>query len=237
MNIKVSIIIPFYNCPFIGQAIYSALNQTYSNIEVIVVNDGSTIHQSNIHKIRKMKPFRYFEKRNGGAASALNMGIKNATGKYIAWLSSDDLFERSKIEKQVLFMQQRNLSISHTNYSIINKAGSITNPRAGTSYAHRKIFSKNLLKTCFINGCTVMMRADIFKKIGFFDEKLIYAHDYDFWLRAVQYYTFGYINQPLTRYRYHEGMGSVKNNTALVQEANRIRTKYSPIIKNFFNKR
>ncbi|MGA5688825.1 glycosyltransferase family A protein [Cytobacillus pseudoceanisediminis] len=92
----VSIIIPFYNCKYVQRAIYSALKQTYRNIEVIVVNDGSTAH------LPMIKPLKdniiYIRKKNGGIASALNEGIRNSTGEYIVWLSSDDLFINTKVE-------------------------------------------------------------------------------------------------------------------------------------------
>ncbi|WP_394514565.1 glycosyltransferase family A protein [Priestia aryabhattai] len=87
---KVSIIIPFYNCSYIDQAIQSALNQTYQDIEIIVVNDGSSKFNEKITPY--LDRILYIEKENGGTASALNLGIKNATGEYFAWLSSDDIF-------------------------------------------------------------------------------------------------------------------------------------------------
>ncbi|MGO4274414.1 glycosyltransferase family 2 protein, partial [Paenibacillus sp. TAF58] len=80
MQPKVSIIIPFYNCPYIDQAIASAIGQTYANVEIIVVDDGSTIHAD------KIGPFKdrvyYLGKANGGTASALNHGIRYASGEY-----------------------------------------------------------------------------------------------------------------------------------------------------------
>lgn len=101
---KVSIIIPFYNCQYVEKAIESALNQTYQNIEVIVVDDGSTKY------IERITPYldsiHYIQKKNGGTASALNTGIRYATGEYFAWLSSDDLFKPDKISKQLKFMKR-----------------------------------------------------------------------------------------------------------------------------------
>ncbi|MDA3128683.1 glycosyltransferase [Aliibacillus thermotolerans] len=232
MNAKVSIIIPFYNCPYINKAIDSALHQTYPNIEIIVVNDGSTKHQLNLHRLRKIKSFRYIEKGNGGTASALNMGIRNATGEYVAWLSSDDVLNKRKVEKQVMFMMQRKFHVSHTNFSIINKHGLTTHPKAGISYTNRRLFVRNLLKSCFINGSTVMFKKDIFHHVGYFDEQIRYAHDYDLWLRIASHYPFGYIDQPLTKYRVHRQMGSLKNTQAQITEAQLIRMKYEPLLKN-----
>jgi teichuronic acid biosynthesis glycosyltransferase TuaG len=79
----VSVVIPFYNCPFIGQSVESVVQQTYSHIEIIVVDDGSTLHRE------QLGPYgtgiRYFWKPNGGTASALNCGIRAARGEYIVW--------------------------------------------------------------------------------------------------------------------------------------------------------
>lgn len=77
---KVSIIVPFYNCPYINQALDSLVNQTYSNIEIIVVNDGSTQFSEGI--IPYLDKIKYIQKENGGTTSALNTGIKHATGDY-----------------------------------------------------------------------------------------------------------------------------------------------------------
>ena len=105
---KVSIVIPVYNgADFLREAIDSSLAQTYSNIEVIVINDGSTddgaterIAQSYGDRIR------YFHKENGGVATALNMGIQQMSGDYFSWLSHDDLYYPEKIAAQVDYLSQ-----------------------------------------------------------------------------------------------------------------------------------
>ena len=96
-NIKVSIIIPVYNGEkYIAQSIESALNQTYKNIEVIVVNDGSSDNTEKI-VLEYGDKIKYIRKENGGVASALNVGIKNMTGDFFSWLSHDDLYYPNKI--------------------------------------------------------------------------------------------------------------------------------------------
>lgn len=78
---KVSVVVPFYNCPYVDRAVHSVLNQSYPNVEIIVVNDGSTQH------VEKLAPYLdrilYVEKANGGTATALNVGIRRATGAYL----------------------------------------------------------------------------------------------------------------------------------------------------------
>ena len=100
-NPLVSIVIPVYNgANYVSEAIESALKQTYKNIEVIVVNDGSTDNTEKIVKKYGDK-IRYFYKENGGVASALNLGIKNMKGEYFSWLSHDNIYYSNKIEIQI----------------------------------------------------------------------------------------------------------------------------------------
>lgn len=222
---KVSIIIPFYNCPFIDQAIKSALDQTYHNVEIIVVNDGSTKF------IEKINPFqnqiRYFEKQNGGTASALNLGIKKATGDYFAWLSSDDIFDKHKVSTQLGFMKENNAYISYTNYSLINAHNQLTVKMAGKSFKDKIGLLTNLRSENHINGCTVMMKRQVFSSIGFFNEKLKYTQDYDFWLRAVQNYELYYLHEPLVKYRVHDQMGTRRFTDLLLKEVQFLQQKYN----------
>jgi len=97
-NPKVSIIIPVYNgSNYMQEAINSALNQTYSNLEVIVINDGSTDDTDKIAKSFGQK-IKYYQKDNGGVSTALNLGIEKMNGEYFSWLSHDDVYMPTKIE-------------------------------------------------------------------------------------------------------------------------------------------
>jgi teichuronic acid biosynthesis glycosyltransferase TuaG len=235
LNPKVSIIIPFFNCQYVNQAIESALNQTYQNIEVIVVNDGSPQYVEKVKAyINSNSKFRYVEKGNGGTASALNLGIRNMQGEYFAWLSSDDLFMKDKIEKQLYFMEANGFKFSYTNYSIINERGVIIKERAGVIHPSRKALIGQLLKGCSINGCTVMMSREVINRIGLFDESLVCAQDYDYWLRAIQHNPFGSLNEPLTLYRVHSQMGSRTKHERQKREADYIVRKYSQTLRRMF---
>lgn len=205
---KVSIVIPFYNCSYVDRAIDSALNQTYKDIEVIVVNDGSTAH------IDKVIPFfrkiKYVEKENGGTASALNTGIAHVTGSYFSWLSSDDVYDPNKIERQLDFMRNYEAKACYTPFYLINSNDKITSPPIATSFSTRSQFVKRMMKGNFINGCTVMLATEVLDDIGTFNESLLYTHDYDLWARICLKYPFYYLNEPLLNYRVHDGMGSKK---------------------------
>jgi glycosyltransferase involved in cell wall biosynthesis len=103
---KVSIVIPVYNgANFLGEAIESAIAQTYANLEIIVVNDGST-DDGETESIAKAygEKIVYYSKKNGGVASALNYGIEKMTGQFFSWLSHDDLYVRTKVEDQVRYL-------------------------------------------------------------------------------------------------------------------------------------
>ncbi|WP_100012239.1 glycosyltransferase [Lentibacillus sediminis] len=221
---KVSIIIPFYNDPYVGRAIKSALDQTYENKEIVVVNDGSTSHSE------KIKPFLdkiiYIEKGNGGTASALNTGIKSATGNYFSWLSSDDLYEPDKIKKQLAFMKSSKASISYGNYYLINGEDKVISLPAGIGISNKKSFLEYMLGGCIINGCTVMVEMSVFKVVGYFDEGLKYAQDYDMWLRILPFYDFHYFNEPLVKYRVHQGMGSKKYEREIPREINIVKKRH-----------
>lgn len=221
---KVSIIIPFYNCSYIDQAIESALKQTYPNIEVIVVNDGSD------HHTEKVKPYLdriiYLEKTNGGTATALNVGFSHATGDYLSWLSSDDLFLEDKVTKQLSFMEENKCNVSYTNYSLINENNVVFEQLAGIYYLTHLELLQKLKVGNNINGCTVMFKKEVFKKVGAFNENLKYTQDYDYWLRTVQHYKLFYLNEPLLQYRVHEQMGTKKFKASIPNEIKRVQNYY-----------
>ncbi len=234
MDSKVSIIIPTYNCPYVDQAIKSALNQTYHAIEVIVVNDGSTKYQEKIRPY--LNKIRYVEKENGGTASALNIGIKNATGDYFAWLSSDDYYLPEKISKQMAFMKVRNADVSYSNFNLINPDNKVIKAFAGMKFPSKMEFYKSLQHCCPINGSTVMIKMDIFNRLGLFDETLRYTQDFDMWLRVVQHHEFHYLNEPLTLYRIHEEMGTKKYSQKQMEEANFLFGKFHNELKKLIMK-
>jgi glycosyltransferase involved in cell wall biosynthesis len=222
---KVSIIIPFYNCPYVDQAIQSARSQSYSNIEIIVVDDGSTAHRQLI--IPYLDSIRYYYKSNGGTASALNYGISQATGQYFAWLSSDDIYMPDKIERQLQFMLAHHALISHTAYYYINAESVRTSEPIRCSFLSPRHLLETLIKECPINGCSIMMEMSVLRKVGLFNEERRYTHDYDLWLRILPYFRLFYLDVPLLEYRLHNNMGTVLyrdelyNEMRLVQDTHR----------------
>ncbi|WP_019638557.1 glycosyltransferase [Paenibacillus fonticola] len=219
MRPLVTIIIPFYNCSYVDQAVRSALDQSYSPIEIIVIDDGSVSQQE---RLTPYLPYIYYlGKANGGTATALNHGIRHAKGDYIAWLSSDDIFYREKVNHQVQFMRAHNAYISHTNYNYIDSATHVTKYDVAqeSQFTSSVEFYRSFLNSNPVNGCTVMFRRELFSAIGLFNEGLPYTHDLDMWHRVIQRGVhFPYLNESLTGYRWHDAMGTVIHQANIKQE-------------------
>ncbi|MGG0369517.1 glycosyltransferase [Priestia endophytica] len=235
MNPKVSIIIPFYNCPYIDQAIESAINQTYPNIEIIVVDDGSTKFRE------KLVPFQekivYIRKENGGTATALNEGIRSATGEYIAWLSSDDYFLPDKVAKQISFMMDEKVEASFTNYNYINESNQPIEHWARPVFSNNDDVYRAFLNYNAINGCTVIIKKEIFEQAGYFDPNLRYTQDYEMWIRLlIEGYKIYYLDEELTKFRIHKESGTYKHQRAIQQEVSIIESEYRPLLKEYITR-
>lgn len=221
----VSIVIPFYNCNYVDRAVMSALNQTYKNTEIILVDDGSTKHTE------KLAPFmgeiKYIKKENGGTATALNKGIQNASGDYFVWLSSDDLFHPEKVERQLDFMKREKAMFSFTNFHWINHKNAIIKPSVSPKFPNKLSFYKFMKKGCPINGSTVMIDLEVLSDIGLFDDKLKYTHDYDLWNRIALKYDMEFLDYALTFYRIHQEMGTRKHSDAIKKEEEIVQNQYS----------
>lgn len=208
-NPQVSIIIPVYNgSNFLREAIDSALSQTYKNIEVVVVNDGSN-DSGKTEAIAKSfgDKIRYFYKENGGVASALNLGIRESRGEYISWLSHDDLYHENKIEVQVDYLKniEGDKVITFSDYDVHNYIG---NEKHTTKFDGYKFSKSSMLKLLFkssIHACTLLFPKSCFENVGYFSEELRTIQDYDFLFAVLKNdYIFKHIPQPLIITRHHK---------------------------------
>lgn len=210
-NPKVSIVIPVFNGEnYLGYAIDSALNQTYENIEIIVVNDGSTDNTDKICKGYGDK-IRYFAKENGGVASALNLAIEKMDGKYFSWLSHDDAYKPDKIEKEVEALRKLD------NKQTVILSDAIVTDESLQTISETKL-SPNINKSprSFlaldirngINGCGLLIPKTLLKKYGGFDESLLATQDYDLWYKMAEKEPFYLVQEPLVYHRLHENQGS-----------------------------
>ena len=180
----VSIIIPVYNGgKYIEEAVNSALSQTYPSCEVIVVNDGSTDDTHDICK--RIDHITYYAKVNGGTGSALNTGIRYARGKWIKWLSADDVLLSNAVANMMSREPKEN-TIYYTNYHYIDPNGNIIGCFNEPERNHKTIveLKSEMMGNFYGNGSSSLIHSSVFKKIGMFAE-LPHSEDYDFWLRAL----------------------------------------------------
>jgi len=191
-NPLVSIVIPVYNgSDYLHEAIDSALKQTYSNIEIIVVNDGSIDNTEEI-ALSYGNRIRYFTKENGGTSTALNMGISNMRGEYFSWLSHDDLYYPRKIEREVetLSKLEDKNTVLLCNWDVIdanyNRIDVILCEGSLSEYPTRVKSQLFHILYAHIHGCAMLVPKKCFDAVGVFDVNLRVAHDYDFFHRILK---------------------------------------------------
>ena len=191
----VSIIIPVYNgANFVKYAIESAINQTYKNIEIIVVNDGSNDDGKTEKEILKYKKYiKYIKKENGGVSTALNLAIDNMKGDYFSWLSHDDEYELDKIEKQINYLETNNLigskTILYSDYKLIDVKGNTISECFKDSYQLNKKPLYSILRGA-INGLTLLIPKEAFNDCGKFDINKKCTQDYELWWKMLKKYKF-----------------------------------------------
>lgn len=234
---KVSIIIPAYNGEkYVEEAILSALNQTYDNIEIIVVNDGSTDKTETVIK-KYSKKLTYYKKPNGGVSSALNYGIKRMHGNYFVWLSHDDLIAPTHVERLVEWVSYKGhqQDIPFTSFRLVDEEGCLlldATIDAQFSCSDFKLsYTKNELSLLQgeINGGSVLIPKEAFTKCGYFDETLRISQERDMWARLIKKYHF--INIPFdTAYIRTHSDQVTRTNPNITKETN---IKNLEIIKNF----
>lgn len=201
----VSVITPVYNSErFIKNTIESVISQTYTDLELIIVDDCSTDKTEDIIKkyIDKDRRIKYIKlQKNSGAAVARNTAIKAATGRYIAFLDGDDLWNKDKLEKQIKFMNENNIGFSFTSYNTMSEDGIKSNK---VVKAPRVVDYEYLLRNTIIGCLTVMIDKNI---IGEFTMPLIRTRqDFATWLSILKkgHKAYG-ISEPLATYRIVKG--------------------------------
>jgi len=203
----VSVIIPTYNrekC--IRRAIESVLDQTYQNVELIVVDDGSTDNTKEIlEPFIKSGKIKYFYQPNRGPATARNLGIKNSKGEFIALLDSDDEWLPEKLEKQIgLFQNSKDEKLGFVGCNIIF-INEITNKTIEYKIPRYKNFFRFLLSEFMWPPqlSTIITKKQIIEEVGLFDEKVWFGEDLDMWIRIAKKYNFDFVLDCLTKIHLH----------------------------------
>lgn len=203
-NPLVTVIVPSYNHEnYVSETVESIINQTYKNIELIVVDDGSRDNSVSILKdLQKLYNFKLITRENKGLCETLNEAISISNGKYIALCASDDIYLEHKIKTQVDFMENnKHFALCYSKVISFNNQGEKKYPKSN-KYKSGYIFY-DLLKTNFVPAVTQMYRKDIFEVIGNFDKNL-WIEDWDMLLRISNKYQIGFIDDYLAMYRNHD---------------------------------
>lgn len=199
MNDLVSIIMPSYNTAnYIRASITSVQKQTYTNWELIIVDDGSTDNTDEVvAELLSDGRIRYLKNdRNSGAAVSRNRALREANGKWIAFLDSDDLWYPDKLEKQIDFMKKNNYHFSYTNYEEINMVGKKTGVRVT---GPKKITKTGMFNYCWPGCLTVMYDSETIGLIQIADIKK--NNDYAMWLKICRKADCYLLNECLAQYR------------------------------------
>jgi glycosyltransferase involved in cell wall biosynthesis len=211
---RVSVVIPVFNgAPYLQEAIESVLDQTYRNVEILVVNDGSTDGgvTSAIgmdFATRYPDHVRYVSQANKGVAGALNTGISAMTGEFFCWLSHDDLYLPEKIEVQLEFWRglESETAIVFSDWSYIDPEGTLLrHVRLPREQVVRSPLSPVLAGG--VNGCTILVPRKVMKDARF-DERYRYVQDYRLWYDLARANGFFHLPLPLVRQRLHDAQDS-----------------------------
>lgn len=198
----VSVIIPTYNrAQLVTRAIHSVLKQSFADFEVLVVDDASTDDTLETVAAIADPRIRYLRQPvNQDVSAARNRGLRAARGEFIAFLDSDDEWLPGKLEAQVARFRDAPDSVG------LVYSGSITRYDDGKENVfqpeHRgDVFREILLKNITDTGsASVMVRRNVLRVVGFFDERIPAMEDYDYWIRAARFYDFDFVDEPLVRY-------------------------------------
>ena len=217
----ISVIIPTYNRGnLIKRAINSILNQTYQNIEIIVVDDCSNDNTEEVVKGINSSKIKYIKhEKNYGACRARNTGIENASGDYIAFLDSDDEWLSDKLEKQLKFMNDKDADIVICNF-YYDKHGKKT---LKIDKDHSEVIRKEeILASNWVTTGSILVKKEVIMDINGFDESLARYQDWDLILRIMDKYTVYLLNEPLLILYFQEV--SITNSTSK-------KKKYDALIK------
>jgi glycosyltransferase involved in cell wall biosynthesis len=204
-DMLISVVLPTFNREKqLPRAIASVLSQSYRNLELIIIDDGSTDSTEEIVKGYSDARIRYYKQDlNKGGSAARNVGIKSARGEMVAFQDSDDEWLPDKLERQVRKFSEvgDDVGVIYCGYESVFER---TNEVVSSSIPDEKgDVYKRMLIGCITGTLTVVVRVSCFKKAGLFDEKMQSCHDWDLWIRISKYYKFDYVPEILAKAYIH----------------------------------
>lgn len=212
LNPKVTVLMAVYNgLKYLPEAISSVLNQTYSNFEFIIIDDGSTDKSCEVIEDFALKDqrIRFYQQKNKGLARTLNAGIKIARGKYIARMDADDICVPSRLQDQLRTIETHDFGLIAGGVCWIDHKGTEIGKYKPTICPSEM---RNLLREgTHIIHPTVIFRRKIVEKLGGYRPLFRYAQDYDLWLRMSEYTDLACTPKVVLKYRIHEKQVSVKS--------------------------
>jgi glycosyltransferase involved in cell wall biosynthesis len=201
---KVSVVIPAYNAmTYLPKTLDSVLQQTFTDFELLIVNDGSTDEIASWFTTVKDDRVRLISQANQGLPGARNTGIKEAQGEYIAFLDADDLWAPTKLEQQVQCLDAKpEVGLVYAWTLLIDRHGNSTGT-VTAAQAEGNVWEKLLLGDVVGSGSAAMVRRSCFDRVGLFDRELTSIEDCDMWVRIAADYPFAVIKEVLVYYRQH----------------------------------
>lgn len=218
-NPRVSVVITCYNyARFLPDAVESALGQTFSDLEVVLVDDGSTDDTPQVAARWRHEPrLRYVRQENAGQAAAKNRGIRLAQGSLVAFLDADDRWDPSKLARQVPHFARADVGVVYSRGLHLDATGNTRMPKnpGRTRMPRAGKITTFLLHDNMIPFSSAVVRRDLLQQIGGFDESLAMAIDWDLWLRLSLICEFAWVEERLLHYRV--GHGDQMSRQALVR--------------------
>jgi len=213
----VSVVIPCFNQErYIDETIQSVLNQTWPNIELIIIDDGCKDGSRTVLESfgERLTILEHPGRVNKGQSAAINLGLRQSRGEYLGILDSDDLFVPDKIEKQMRFLENNpDFGLVYSNGMYIDENGKEVCKMLYGNHSPPSGPEQVLLSSCYNVPSNSLFRRSVFDKVGFLDESLRSAQDHDYAIRIAEVTRIGYIDECLWKYRRHGG--SISNNRTM----------------------
>lgn len=224
----ISVLMPVYNTKeeFLRTAIESILNQTFSNFEFIIINDGSTNNAEDVILSYKDDRIIYLKQENQGIVAALNNGWDRAKGEYIARMDSDDISFPDRFEKQIEYLEK------HSQYSLVGGYAEVIDSK-NVIKKPKDVMVMDLLADCAFIHPTIMFRKADFDKYNLrYTDEALYAEDYLLYAKAVQYLKMTNMEEPLIKYRIYPENSTSSNRDTRVKNSFIVQDKILDYISN-----